>query len=286
MRIEATHPGRHGDILWALPTVRAIAAAYGESVHLTIPTQYGSLAPLLAQQAYIASVLAREDWVVEQTAPITPRTPPTWETTRTADRIFHLGYDGWPTPTLPEDVYERCAKLGVGEGQKYGDPILPSLDLTTPWLTAPPVTEADRRAIVIGFTDEHFELKFGIVELLEPQFPDTYVLEAPGSRWTTEARPVWTFHDYETTGADSWERAAQYIAASRVFFGCCSALHVLAVGLGVPTVVMEPNPQRLNPVFWPGGQDGPQVRLVRGNDGQATWDARHCAEALRAALGK
>jgi hypothetical protein len=54
--------------------------------------------------------------------------------------------------------------------------------------------------------------------------------------------------------------------------------------MGKPCVIMEPMTERLNPIFWPLGQDGPQVTLVRGNDRQATFDARHTAETLERVL--
>jgi hypothetical protein len=41
---------------------------------------------------------------------------------------------------------------------------------------------------------------------------------------------------------------------------------------------------RLNPIFLPYGTKGHGVTLVVGNDGQATTDSRHCADALKEAL--
>jgi hypothetical protein len=98
----------------------------------------------------------------------------------------------------------------------------------------------------------------------------------PGSRWQTEA-----WH-----GITSWETAAGLIASSQLFLGCCSALHVLACGLGVPVVLMEPNPHRHHVNFYPYGTEGPRVTLVRGNDGQPTFDARHVLDAVRAGLAR
>ena len=59
---------------------------------------------------------------------------------------------------------------------------------------------------------------------------------------------------------------------------------VLAVALGVPAVIVEPNPMRHNPIFWPLGMDGPQVTCVKGGDGKPTHDARHTADVLREKL--
>jgi len=61
---------------------------------------------------------------------------------------------------------------------------------------------------------------------------------------------------------------------------------VLACAVGTPCIVMEPAEARWHPIFWPYGQDGPQVRLVRGGDGRGTVDARHCRELIQAALAQ
>lgn len=280
--VIATHPGRHGDILWALPTVRALAEGYGEPVHLRLSAKYGSEAfcQLLRQQDYLASVEALSDWQIDESAPITPRVPPAhygdgWHDTNV--HLYHLGYAGWPHPTLPEDVWRRVREQYDAEqvGQMWPGEF-PPLDLTQPWLTTPAAIRG--LDVAIGFTDEHFELKFGVTTLLlnaEDGAPWIgMVLAAPGSRWAREACHV----------AQSWQEAAEAIAIARVFFGCCSALHVLAVGLGTPCVILEPNPQRGHDTFWPLGKDG-RVQLVRGGDGQPTWDSRHCAEAIADALG-
>lgn len=279
--IVVTHPGRFGDLLWALPTARLLAEAYGAPVHLHIPAQYDAIAPLLRQQPYLASVLSREDWQVEQTAPITPRQPPAWQTATRPDRVFHLGYRGWPQYPLPLEVHTDVA----AHQWRDADGVLPALDLTRPWITATSIDDAGSDCAV-GFTEEHFELKYGIWSLLINREPRVVGVGAPtdpgrgfislctSPRWQQEA---------DHGGAD-WPTAASWISASKVFLGCCSALHVLAVALGVPAVVMEPNPHRLHPIFWPLGTDGPQVTLVKGLDGQATWDARHTAETIARVL--
>ena len=46
---------------------------------------------------------------------------------------------------------------------------------------------------------------------------------------------------------------------------------------------MEPNPQRHATVFYPYGKTG-RVRLVTGNDGQPTFDARAVRHAIQEAL--
>ena len=276
--IIATHPGRHGDIAWSLPTIRCLAQAYGEPIHLRLSAKYGSdgFMELLRAQPYLASVHALEHWQVEETAPISPRAPEMlWASQARA--VYHLGYEGWPSPDLPRDVYHRCADL---EEVPDPRPELPELDLTTPWITVSyPDDDATafRAPWTCGFTDEHFELKYGLWALLmeNPEVPAQGMLVGSSPRWKYEAP--------DGSGC-SWVTATRWIARSKVFLGCCSALHVLACGLGVPVIMMEPSAARHNDIFFPLGKSGPQVTLVTGVDQLPTWDARHVADAVRQAL--
>jgi hypothetical protein len=160
-------------------------------------------------------------------------------------------------------------------------PILESeLDLGTPWITAPEIYTY-HWAWVHGFSDDHFELKYGLVQLLEkqrlrfhpgPHLPPTVIGSNP--RWETEGGFI----------GSSWEESAAILAHTSVFLGCNSGLHVLALALGKPVVMMEPSEARWNPISFPFGPGGPEVTLVRGNDGKPTWDARHVADALQHVL--
>lgn len=276
MKILVTCPGKFGDLLWAMATARAIAESYGERVDVMTSASYGSIVPLLRQQPYIHDAGFFVNWVVQDTAPMTPREPPDYSNVKQYgyDRIFHLGYDGWPQHPLPLEHW----RLAVAQKEWYaGDPPLKDVELGRAWITGA-VTEP-ARDVVAGFTDEHFELKSGLLHLLER--PPGWnlsgrVVTAPETRWATEnyGQPC------------TWEEAASWIRGARVFLGCCSALHVLAVAVGTPVVLMEPNPHRHNDVFYPLGKVGPQVTLVTGNDGQPTFDARHVADAVESALAR
>lgn len=262
MAILATFPGRFGDILWSLPTVRALAEGSGEPVDLAVSQKYGSLKPLLARQEYLREVHVLADWEVVESAPMTPRAAPSW----IYDNYEHsidLGYKGWPSRPLPYEIYETAK----------ADSRIPlaMIDLSRPWIVPPFNLTQYSPGILVGFTEEYFELKYGIYQLLvQKLYAEKRLLShalvnlSTSSRWTAEAGHK---------GYD-WESAAAWLAAGEVFLGCCSALHVLAVAVGCPAVVMEPAEARLHSIFWPLGQDGPQVTLVRGNDKKATFDAR------------
>ncbi len=268
--ILCTHPGKFGDLLWALPTIRALAEAYQGPIDLQIPAALGSIAELLIAQPYIGAVRVDDRWVVQDTAPASPREPP--GILAAADRVCHLGYAGWPGPTLAEDVYLRVEQDRKGAGEPRW--ALPPLDLGRPWITVDPPGDP-LNDLAIGFTDEWFELKYGVVKLAVPRPVRTMNLST-SPRWEAEGGVL---------GMD-WLEAAEEIAASRVFLGCCSALHVLAVALGTPVVIMEPNPQRHHPTFYPLGMTGRGVEVVMGNDGRPTFDARAVGVAVVAALEK
>jgi len=267
MKILCTHPGRYGDLLWALPTVRALSHNANVPVDLLLGPTYAdpSFCSLLSRQIYIGQVLVAHDWEIHETAPITPREPPTLPSGY--DIVLHLAYDGWPKLSLPYETYR------IAEDQL---PLTMPLALD-PWL-APPFQMPTSR-IVVGFSDEHFELKYGLYWLLRQHFvqedspPASDVLNVSGG-------PRWKPYGYTC----DWESAAGWIATASVFVGCCSALHVLACALGTPVVMIEPNTMRHHDVFYPYGKASDQVWLVLGLDGQPTFDSRHLVDVVRERL--
>lgn len=280
MNICCTFPGKYGDLLWALPTIRAISRRAGAPVDLLIPYSFASIVPLLLQQEYLGDIHAETEWQVQDTAPISPRVPPASENFAEFDAVIHLGYRDWPLPDVARHTWETATlawRDTLGE-----DAMLEELDLSTPWITIP-VAYPRWEDVVVGFTDEYFELKYGLYKLLQrsvqtPQLLASIVSIAgmPGSRWNVEAGHA----------CENLEVAARVLASARVFLGDCSALHVLAVAMGVPVVLMEPQTMRHNPVFYPLGTAGPEVTLVLGSDGHPTFDARHVRDALRTALAR
>lgn len=273
--ILCTFPGKYGDLLWALPTIRAISRRIGEPVDLWVAQPFGSITPLLSQQPYLGMVVAIDDWEVQNTAPISPRAPRILDALPTRyDRVLNLGYRGWPLPTVVEHTWETA--------QMEGFPLeLAELCLTEPWITCRKPLEPYFWPWMYGFTDEYFELKYGLVRLLEGEWkasilggltarrmPPIYVGDNP--RWRREAGEAGT----------SWIETVEMITHAGAFLSDCSALHVLAVACGVPVVLVEPQAMRHNPVFYPLGTTGPQVTLVTGGDGLPTFDARHVRETL------
>jgi hypothetical protein len=267
-----THPGRFGDLLWALPTVRALAKVHGPvDLHLPVDpantTPMVDIAPLLRLQPYIRAVIVRQDWSIEQDAPRRPTEPPD------TDGV-HLGYPEWPTAPLP--FYS--AMLG---GFHPAD-----VDFS-PWITvnhpAPPIP------ICCMWTDRWFELKFGLTKLLNRRpLPAMWYGTSGGSRFQSEAGWI------PTTILNLAER----FASADVVLTDCSMAHVLAAGLGKTVVVVEPETARHHWVFWPGAYInantghwrqgyhlfGRLIFPVIGGDGKPTFDARHTFDAIQERL--
>lgn len=267
--VLTSFPGRCGDLIWALPTIRAISESYGAPVDLLICGEFEGMVPLLQQQPYLQHVEPDPAWSVGTgwQPPVDPGLGmPGY------DRVFHLGYRRWPELPLPVEIDQTVR----------ADRELPPLDLARPWITAPlegPLhyhLAPRTRRIAVGFSECHFELKYGLLGLLGQH----------DSRWEVQTvmGPTGRWGDEAGEGMCNWEEAAHAISQAEVFVGDCSALHVLAVALGVPVVLVEPMEARWNPIFYPCGKVGPQVTLVTGLDGLPTFDSRHLCEAVQARL--
>lgn len=265
--ILTTFPGRYGDLLWSLPAIRAVAQANGGQVDLQIAGEFASLLPVLQEQAYLRYVWAEPTW--SMTPPEEWRAPITEGKAERYDRVIHCGYRGWPEHALPQHV---C----LGVKASYPSLEIAPLDLTTLWIDhmqTPTAWFAGSPKIAVGFTECHFELKYGLFWLLRDHWHGWDVKACMGGgRWANEARE--TFR--------SWREAAGTVAQCDLFLGDCSALHVLAVAMGKRVVIVEPMEARWNPIFYPYGMDGPQVTVVQGLDGRPTFDARHVVETLEA----
>ncbi|KKL69342.1 hypothetical protein LCGC14_2115880, partial [marine sediment metagenome] len=275
--------------LWSLPTVRLLAARHKTPVDFMTSPKYGSILDLIQPQTYILKTRTNEKWDVQETAPMTPRVPPARDDNDyNADNacvdyeaIYHLGYQKWPSRPLAEEI--RVETLGGGQP---GDPQYVSLD--TPWINMPDATTrtSPGPVVAVGFTNEHIELKMGVLCGLVASLPEiSWRLVVPDGR---AAHRAWEWERFTrawpenfTFWQTSWVQAAHVIATADLFFGCLSAPWVLANAVGTPTVIMEPSPERHNPIFW---RESPKNHLVVGNDGKPTFDLRHTCDMIAAVL--
>lgn len=306
-KILCTHPGRFGDILWALPTMRALSEAYEAPVELMLSAKYESLRPLLDHQPYISCTGFDPAWRVQETAPISPRCPPQSEVYEQAsaatgeryyDHVYHLGYRGWPEPTLARATYLCAHETAVA--YHVQDPTfdgLGPLDLARPWITPPHQAvrlPTDPPVVWVGWSEEWFELKVGVLVALAARFPTVAFqwVRPWGGRYdevdrTTVLDPGVGGRYHHRLGPNvsmvraDWAMTASLGSAATVYLGCLSSQWVLANALGIRCVVVEPNPHRHHPVFYRACEKN---HLVLGNDGKPTFDARHAGDALEEVL--
>ncbi len=292
MKILCTFPGRHGDILWSLPTLRALYQATGATIDLGVAPKYSGVCELVSRQPYVRCALPIPGWEVEETAPMTPRIPPerALACLGSYDHIFHLGYDVWPMQTLPFETFWRL----YGQLPSRIREKMPLPDLSKPWLERFGWIPPTEPTIGVIFTDEWLELKAGILAGLAPRFMRwdrgphmrdprfLLILPKTGGRWSGEYGS--SFPPNVSIVSSSLYGAVNIMAACDLVVADNSAGHVIACGLGCPVVMVEPAAARHHPIFYPYGQDGPEVTLVKGGDGQPTFDLRHIGDLVDAAL--
>lgn len=283
MSFLVCHPGRYGDLFWALPTIRALAEYHGEPARLLLPadsmdgTPMQAVVPLLEQQEYIGRVDVEAGWHITHDAPRKPRYPPSVE----MGPMQALGYVDWPRKPLPYEIAMLAGtdifNLAVGKPEVF----------FRPWIQMEGTALPPRRpAILVHWTDRWFELKLGIVKEVERNLPGVYVdwYAAKDSRMHQAGATPCTFE---------WLAAA--MTEHRIVLTDCSAAHVLAAAVGVRTVlVVEPERDRHHFIFWPGSvlpgwtpmgtPLGERIKPVLGVDGAPTFDSRHVIDEIAKTL--
>lgn len=286
MSFLVCHPGRYGDLFWALPTIRALAEYHGEPARLLLPadsmdgTPMQAVVPLLEQQEYIGRVDVEAGWHITHDAPRKPRYPPSVE----MGPMQALGYTDWPKRPLPYEIAALAgtdvSNLAVGKPEVF----------FRPWITAEPMglgLASGVPRVAVHWTDRWFELKLGITKELQRNLVYDCAIDwyaGPGSRMAG-------------AGATSVDflALARVLAGYKIVLTDCSAAHVLAAAVGVRTVlVVEPEPDRHHFIFWPGSALpgwtpmgtplGARIKPVLGTDGAPTFDSRHTIDEIGKAL--
>lgn len=233
MSILFTHPGKLGDLLWAMPTVKAIAG--GGQVDLMVSGYCKPLVSLLAAQSYIRKVILYERWELKGGAPEEAWNPgPVGFREGEYQEVIHLGYRNWPAPTLGE-YYPKLMRETYGLDLK--------VDFNQPWLEATPWDMTENK-IVCTFSNEFIETKVGWLQALWNQFPDEefVLVRAPGSRMSEFSI------DMPKIDAEL-PALAQIMASAKLVVTCNSVGHPLASGLGKKCIIAEPQKMRQQAVF-------------------------------------
>lgn len=217
-----TFPGKFGDILWSLPTVRVVADIMAqEKVDFGIMPAYRSLLPLLNTQPYIDKAFVIEDWICEGSPfgdqPWLPQHVPTGY-----DRVFHLGMRGHPgIHCAPLPLIDFIADQ---QGMRVVNPI--------PFITVPvgcslgssKVLEEPSNHIALAFSAGASDLKERFMECVRRDLPSDLLVHV---------------------GELDWVRAAQVIRDAVCFVGSRSSNNVIAHGVGQKNIfIYEPESSR------------------------------------------
>lgn len=278
-RILLTHPGKIGDLVWALATAREIAREFAEDGKVDIATSpyCKGIIPLLEIQPWIRSAFVLPEWNVVFSAPVAPVIPPPYFSSNGKvldlkpkvagpewDLVLHLGMREWPGPTL----YEYYPNLVQRE---YG--LRVNLLPRTPWLSVQEYA-GEPKQISMCWSDEWVELKVGLIAAISKAFPNEVfrLLPSPDSRLNKEFRfPITNF----LVEPCDILTCAEQIKFSKFLITCNSSPHPLANALGVRAVIIEPSSPRHQEVFK--HKAGRNTYL----DG---FDARECVELIRKML--
>lgn len=198
-------PGRAGDILWSLPTVRAIARLVGGPVDFCCMPQYKGLLPLLQYQSYIDKAFVVDDWaLVDSILGDQPWKPPA-RVEVGYEKVWHLGFR--QPPDLPLIDF-HAGQAGV----KLERPVLPFIEVPEP---AEPT--GSEKYIACCFNPGYKEKKDRFRAVFNPGIKIVDTAELP------------------------WLEAATVIKYAVCFVGCRSSNAVLAHGVNQPVIIYEPD---------------------------------------------
>lgn len=204
-RYLTSFSGKAGDILWSLPTVRAVSQLTGGPVDFCCMPQYKSLLPLLEYQPYIGRAFVVEDWKCTGS----PHGDQPWKAPSHVEsgyeKVWHLGYR--KPPDLPLIDF-----TAVQAGVELKPPVLPFLE--APECTSTPAGE---KYVACGFNPGYKHLK---------------------ERFRAAFDPGIKVVDTETV---PWLEAASLIKHAVCFVGCRSSNAVLAHGVNQQALIYEPD---------------------------------------------
>lgn len=237
--ILCTMPGLFGDILGAgLLATRAVAEHFDQPVDLWISHNFKTLAPLIAEQPYVAKVLV-DEWNLAETGPVytyervhqsmgkvhAPLTIPEGYT-----HVAHLQYRGWPQPTCYEDCARNAEEdLALEPGTLKPDPL-------RPWVR-------------VGIAPQVWPL-VGAFRAGDPQKAHfiSVLREAGGVYVAAPNEEIPEGVEHLRAG---WQRAAAIFRDCVTWVGCQSAPWVLANAVHAKRILTcEPDERRHDKTFW------------------------------------
>lgn len=242
--ILCTFPGKFGDILWALPTVREISQITSQKVDFYVMPYYENLMGLLSCQDYIDTPGVIGNWVrTHSNFGDQPWKAPEGITLqRVGDReviekkykqIWHLGYRAHPGVTAPDMCLVDF--IAYQQGLQLSQPIVPFMDVDD---------DVEGLHLQTTFADGSFMDLVRKNNIIAFAFNDQYA-----QMKDLFFKALWL--EMRGTGIEFfnlnnvvWKEAAWILKNSLAFIGCRSACWVMATGLGKQTITYEPHPAR------------------------------------------
>lgn len=216
-KVLCTFSGKYGDILWSMPTVKAIAKKEGVKVAFACMPSYTSLIPLLKVQDYISEAFVIDEWLYTGS----PFGDQPWSAPaqRWSEKIYHLTYRTTPDIFLAAYIAREAGVVLDEPYEPFIKPVLEPLPYTSQLST-----------VAYSFNPMYAVQKKDFIDYLKETFPSTSFID------TTEL---------------SWNLTAYVIKQAKCFIGCRSSNHVLAHGLGQKLIIFEPHPDRAGgmPIF-------------------------------------
>lgn len=211
--VLCTAPGKLGDILWALATVREISRIHGKKVDFVTMPEYAPLGALLREQSYIDKAGVVLDWRKEHSNYGDQPWRPPREVEKGYWKTYHLGYRRPPGVPAPQPLIDYVAWQ---QHLLLREPVVP-------FITVPGHEKPEGRWAAVGFNEQHAEEKAEFCKELQGW--------TEGIEWVDVTKKPWV-------------EAARAIQQAELFVGCRSSNWVLACGLGKETITFEPNVQR------------------------------------------
>lgn len=245
-KVLCTFPGKYGDILWSLATVRQIAINERCSVDMVTMPQYRSLLPLLSFQSYIDKAFVVENWECTG-SPFgdQPCVPPK-DVENGYEKCFHLGYTFHPFTYLIDFIaVQQKVELP-------GNPI--------PFIGAPRnhvLTDDPRNYIAWSFNASDADMKAKFMQALREHMKRLGV----------------KFVDVSTM---AWMDAAVAIRDAMCFVGCRSSNNVIAHGVGQKNIFIYETVRNRHPHCPLGNWSGnpyhkEEAALISSSPEEAAW---------------
>lgn len=111
MKIACTHPGKMGDTLWSIPTIKKLCELLDCKADFYTSSYCAPLRRLFEAQPYIDKFIVPENYVIERMdIGVQPYRMPV--DISLYEKVYHLGFRGVPDKAIPEFIAHSA---GLGE---------------------------------------------------------------------------------------------------------------------------------------------------------------------------